>query len=529
MKDKKLSVFILSFYWLLLLGASVFPVSNCFVEPLLTPKWYAVGIMLIAGGLLFLPVILFRLLKCDWQNVYIMIYKLTNIVIFIEATLSVFQFYSIIPHYYGLSVGSFDNAAGLSACLTLTFPLGIVRFKESRVTERILLLIMKSMSVFAVFLYGSRSAFICMSLIVALMLYRQYRYKVLNAFVVVIIAMLFSSLLFKTDSTKGRWFIIERSVEMIKEHPFVGWGHNGFMANYMDIQAKYFNDHPNSPFVRLADNIHHPLNEYLLIAVNYGLLSLLLVVAFMIVIGCYVSSHHFWMVKEGGIIFVSVLLLSLFSYPFAYPLTTIIVMLSLTLIGADIASKICLKQIVVWTSIILFLFLIPLSFRFYNSIESQLTWKKAMNEISRGNRLHAKVMYSMIYPSLKTDYTFLYNYGYELFRMGHYEQALHLAEETEKIIADYDLQLLKGDCYNKLGERKKAIGSYNKAANMCPSRLVPLYEIYKIYSKHHDSTNCKRIRKLIMKKPIKRMNMDVLKMLNEINKDYRKLNNNIYN
>ena len=36
----------------------------------------------------------------------------------------------------------------------------------------------------------------------------------------------------------------------------------------------HFSEHPDSPYVMLADNIAHPFNEYLLLTVNYGLVGL---------------------------------------------------------------------------------------------------------------------------------------------------------------------------------------------------------------------------------------------------------------
>ena len=40
-----------------------------------------------------------------------------------------------------------------------------------------------------------------------------------------------------------------------------GHGPGGFMAEYMDYQAKHFVQNPDSLYEQLADNVTHPFNE----------------------------------------------------------------------------------------------------------------------------------------------------------------------------------------------------------------------------------------------------------------------------
>ena len=65
---------------------------------------------------------------------------------------------------------------------------------------------------------------------------------------------------------------------MIKDKPLTGFGYKGFQANYMSNQAQYFGKNPHSRFKQLADNVTQPFNEFIKIAVNYGILGLLLYV-----------------------------------------------------------------------------------------------------------------------------------------------------------------------------------------------------------------------------------------------------------
>ena len=93
----------------------------------------------------------------------------------------------------------------------------------------------------------------------------------------------------KQGSSQGRVFIIERCVDIIKEHP-LGLGIRGFSTHYMKYQEIYFREHPDSPAVMLADDIKVPLNEYLCIAVNYGLPGILLLMS--LIVGVFIFCYN---------------------------------------------------------------------------------------------------------------------------------------------------------------------------------------------------------------------------------------------
>ena len=331
-----------------------------------------------------------------------------------------------------------------------------------------------------------------------------------------------SVLFFKTDSSKGRWFIAQRSIEMITAKPFTGWGQHGFLSNYMNVQADYFSMHPGSCYAILADNVHHPLNEFLLIAVNYGIVPSILVCIMIVSLVVLSLKQASKPSVEGYLILMCIVLLCSFSYPLSYPFTSLMLFSSLLLICTpfclQLASKVNLRILLYPVFIFLLCMLVPLA----NNISDQLIWKKAMNEISNGNNKKGLAMYSSLYSSMKKDCAFLYNYGMVMYQTGKYRNALLLAKEAEKLVSDYDLQLLLGDSYSALGQREEAISAYYKASYMCPSRLIPLYEMYMLYSRHNDTINCGRMYDIITHRRYKRMNTDVLSMLHQINKDYKR-------
>ena len=91
-----------------------------------------------------------------------------------------------------------------------------------------------------------------------------------------VVALLVGLYSIRKDSANGRLLIWKVSLEMIKDKPVFGLGINGFQANYMEYQARYFRTHPDSPFSNLADNNQFAFNEVLKLLVERGLVGFLL-------------------------------------------------------------------------------------------------------------------------------------------------------------------------------------------------------------------------------------------------------------
>jgi len=67
---------------------------------------------------------------------------------------------------------------------------------------------------------------------------------------------------------------------MIKDKPLTGHGYGGFKANYMNYQARFFEEYPNSNYAMLAGNVNRPFNEYLLLLTDYGCLGFILLLVY---------------------------------------------------------------------------------------------------------------------------------------------------------------------------------------------------------------------------------------------------------
>ena len=185
------------------------------------------------------------------------------------------------------------------------------------------------LSAAVLWLTQSRTGLICLALygIIGLgLVVRRYIHQNLlrwGIYGVTVVVMLAGTSAFvtsrKTDSTSGRAFILGRSWELVKEHPIIGHGHRGFEREYMLRQADFFREHPDSEYAVLADEIRHPLNEFLYVWVNYGVVAPVALLLLLLL--------PLWRWLRGDrqmapflLPMTAILVFSFFSYPFYYPI-----------------------------------------------------------------------------------------------------------------------------------------------------------------------------------------------------------------
>ena len=115
---------------------------------------------------------------------------------------------------------------------------------------------------------------------------RDWRF--LSAATVLMISFLY---FMRPDSANGRLLIWRVCLDMIADRP-MGLGMNGMLGNYMLYQAAYFESHPASLFTRYADDVTIAYNEFLHIAVCFGILGL--------TIFCLAMADVMWTEPDNG-------------------------------------------------------------------------------------------------------------------------------------------------------------------------------------------------------------------------------------
>jgi len=455
---------------LLLIGlliACLLPPIYMYWDAYVTPKWYAAGFM----ALLVLIYLFYYSGKVTKDEIRECVCFSSLVAIFFEYACILVDVF--LHGYASLTVGScgsFENPGSMAVTVCLLIPSAFL-FLRSKYSY--LCWILPLFTLIVILLAKSRTGLLAMVVMIVLYVLRDNRIprKVgwLSAIILLIVTFAYVAY-HKTDSSRGRWFIAQRSWDLIEERPFLGHGHGGFLREYMGHQGRYFTQHPDDIAAPLADEIRHPLNEFLLMGVDYGVLGMVLLATLFIVPLILLPEHSVsrWTLPP-------LIVFSCFSYPFVNPLPWFVIIYA----WSELSNAKFRKSVVV----VGFMF-------FFGSVSEKFLQDTGL---------------------LRSPYR-LYNQAYRHYRKGHLTQAHLEAMECRKMCSGYNLELLTGDIERHLGQASSAICHYETALTMCPSHFAPLQGLYLTYSALGDSINLHRIVQRIHQKPVKVMSPVVIEI-----------------
>ena len=436
----------------------------------------------------------------------------------IESACFLLQYLGFVDRNEFNVAGHFDNVTGLAICLSISIPVFLHGFKHLDTLTKYLMSICVMVCVVSVLFTKSRIGIIYI-IICFIAKFLQVKNKRLIIVLAAVSLATIAAFLFKTESTTGRFFILSQALVLIMKSPFGGWGTKGFESQYMNVQADYFSSHPQSQFAYYADNIRHPLNEFLYIATNYGLISLFVLCFCIFLVYKYFQKNKTEDGKLGIEILTGIIVFSMFSYPFHYIFIWIMFIYALILIFKNVIKR---KLIGRWVIGVGMVFL--LSFGYWKT--KQIFIEKEWLDISEKSQYKSfeSILpeYQRLYVKMNDNSFFLYNYAFVLREAGYYDEALKIAEKCQQMLADYDLSLLLGDIHSELKHVDEALSYYMLAHHMCPNRFAPLCAIYDLYKSQGDREKCLFWVKEIMNKPIKTPSRETMEYVNYIRTEAKK-------
>lgn len=482
----KLYTFTFYTLWTIMLFSSMILTCSFFTERIIAPKWYIGGIT----SCLFIILYLIGIGNNHKQQRHISLYPLILvclIIVSIECLWFIVYKTNLLLHSNAIPSFNYDNTAGLNACIIPAIPLALFLIKSHYHKQLSILFLV--LLVITTILSNSRLAWICIIMSFAITFSPK---RLVPISLIVILITIILTFTYKTNSSKGRFFIYQRTFEMIKEKPITGWGHNGFRKNYMIFQAKYFKTHHNIDNELLADTIRHPLSEFLLIAVNYGVIAAIIVIFAIIAIFWYINKNLNSSSYLGGLILANLFILSLFSYPLTYFISWLYLFFSIYIVFAPSINFI-VNKIKYFLIVACAICMICIT----ENLQKELEWGKATNFAMKGNRDKATNLYRHLSSWGKENPFFIYNFASLEYGNGNYDEAVILARECQKLISDYDLELLLGDIYFSKSMYKESFKHYQLAHFMVPNRLAPLYGMYQIAKNTNNLVLEKRIRIIV--------------------------------
>ena len=480
--------------------ATLFVTSSHFIEASTRPKWYAGAA---ACSLLIIVSCFCRraiLPPVPWlfgtAVIVCTVLALRGLVTFIKAP--------FFDGLYGIREG-FDNPAGFASAMCFVFPLTLYFLrKEQQRWVRIGAAVAGLLLVMGIVLSFSRTALMTLCVATFFWLYhrRHIRYGYAGILAFCVCALVAGLYWVKKDSADGRFLVWSCSWQMIKQHPLIGYGLHGFMKNYMNFQAAYFKDHPESHFGSLAADTFRPFNEYLRVVIDFGFIGLLLLTAFVVIIIIKFRQHKTAETTAALTCLTAISVFSLSSYPLSYPFTWVILGISLFVLFQP--EKYVLPRLFRSSlKFVLLSFSLITLYYTYRQTVAEMQWCELAHQDGAITEKELFDGYRRLWPALKNNYLFVYNVAAELNSHGLYDQSLAIADVGTMECADYDMQLIMADNYFQLKNYTAGERHYQWASYMCPNRFMPLHGLFRLYLATGQKDRALAMALLVKNKPIK--------------------------
>jgi len=371
---------------------------------------------------------------------------------------------------------------------------------------------------------------------------------------------------FKKGSADGRLLIWKVSAGMIKDNPILGHGVEGFKSHYMDYQAAYFKNNPDSKDAMVAGDTNYAFNEFIQLTVENGLVGLLLIVTIILllffknnknnnpeILGeegdlrraegyIELNSETSWIKNEhieyeqfllhiSRAVILSIIVFGLFSYPLQIlPIKICLVIVIaiavqvLNLKGPEIIKQFnysynlrqfALKSIlsvgclgVIWMAI-----------SYMQQVKVAYTdWKYAFDTYNMGIYDDCLIEYQKAFHILKTNGDFLTNYGKALSMADKHVEAIEKLQQAAKYYPNTVVYTTLGDSYKEIGRTELAEKNYNYAWNMNPGRFYPKYLLVKLYIENGQKRKAVKMAEELLEKEVKIKSTAIQEIKDEMKK-----------
>lgn len=317
----------------------------------------------------------------------------------------------------------------------------------------------------------------------------------------------------KRDSADGRLFIWLNTLNMIIDHPLLGTGTGGWLANYMYYQADYFTHHPESAYITLTDNVFYPYNEALHFIAEQGIAGLFCLLLF------FHSLFREKYTNDAGHLLKGALLAFIVFACFSYPADVFILQLLFVCLIAMMQSRPTKTFFPRKTAYIsYFIILICLM---STSIWSYRIYYRTSTEINKLVREDKGAIFS--YRLLDNSALFfchnsrlMYGYSQICFKIYAIDKALQILQSTSQIVPTCELYCDIGDLWKLKKDFIQAEKNYRVAASMIPNRLTPNYKLFQLYIEQGNKKAALQTGKVLLKQPAKREGTKTLRMKAEV-------------
>ncbi len=419
------------------------------------------------------------------------------------------------------ATGSFDNPAGLAVASLAAWPGGWWVRKRFPAHAGKALVVGLVMVVWLLWIAGSRAGFVAWGAVAVVGFVGNGRgWRVGHCVSGTVIGVVAVGLLcfLKPASTAGRWTIVRCTAGLVADSPWMGHGTAGFTREYMPRQAEWLTRQGSPQEKLLAGQVQHPLNEYLGLAVAFGVPLTLAVVAF----GIWALTRKGDAVGVGRwpvALLAGLALLALFSYPLHYALGRVLLVVALAAIFSHdrwvfrVTSRRWCRNAACGTALVVLggAFLAT-SLTLYG----EACWNRLARRSLAGETVRVLPGYEALLSCMSSNAGFLYNYAAELNVAGRYEKSDSVLVLCRRFLNDYDVEMLAADNALAFGQREEAERLLWHAHAMVPARFAPLHVLMTgVYLPAGDTWRARNVAGLMLRKTVKVPSADVDRMLED--------------
>lgn len=427
--------------------------------------------------------------------------------------------------------GPFYNPAPYGASISILLSVIIVVLIQSKSSKYLhISYITLLFSLPALLLSESRAAWFSLIVAIAFTVIHHYKYKLKELpaltkkilggylfFLILSICILLYHI--RPDSVKGRILIWKISTDMIQDSPVKGFGYNGFEANYMNYQARYFKQsQTNDTEKKLAGNVVSAYNEPIRIIVEYGIIGLILYISYVIsILILYIKKPD--LVSQATVtIILTYMFFGLFSYPNRIFLLQIIpIIATACLLNNNSKTKYSLNlnkrihssfRYFVLSAVILF---IPCISKLHLGYIRYQTLLKSTSE-------NSPIQLKRLEQVLSGDALFLLNYCIVTHATANNQTILTQLNKAIELSPSSILYRMKGDCLYWMNEFEKAEQSYWIAHYMVPAQQRSKYKLILLYLKTGKEDSAKKLGNEIINDKTKVNNIDTYVLHQKVKK-----------
>jgi len=285
----------------------------------------------------------------------------------------------------------------------------------------------------------------------------------------------------KERSDPARLLSWKISWNLFKCQPVWGAGYGSSSLVYKNGQADYFlNDGKIDSFeAGIAKENNHPLSQLLLIALESGIIGISL--WFYIIFICFTQGCGGLVNRQAATTVLLILALGLFSCPLLFFPVQLLLYLNLSAYSSimdnteqKVDKVISLSKMQVVLLMVASILMMSDRIKIVQPLEM---WKYADRQVpERKYRL-----YKELYPRLKGNGIFMFEYGKLLFKRSSYSQALSAFELSKKNYSSQELYLMIGDAQKALKQFELARSAYTFAMGMVPGKIYPKFALINLY------------------------------------------------